>query len=525
MLAAPRPADGMERIAGYSRLEPAGRGRLALVYRALEEQQQRTVALKVFLLDGLDRAGLRRFRRDCKLTGRLSGHPNVATALDVGTTGSGRLYVAMDYFEGGSLGERLAGHGPLPLEEALRAGVAIAAALGAAHAAGIVHGDVRPRNVLVSGAGEHALADFDVAALAAAADGRLRVLSPGHAAPEVLQGQPPSSASDIFSLGATLYELLAGRPPFDGVEAEDAGALAHRILTEPPPPIDRQEVPPAVEALVGEAMRGPAPERAASAFAFADRLRQVQGELELAVTELPTAWRERRSPSGAEPPSGDGSSGSTEPPVPGGNRRRIQRIPIGAVMPAAERERRARARRARARRPRPPQAEGAPGTSRPGSNRAPTIAAFLVLMLAGLAVELGFHFALGAFQGTTSQHAAQGAAAPRHAPASPAPIATPVPAQVMDDARPARLTALDSAGSVVLHWELQPGNRYPLVVRRLPATGGTPTDTPVSNGSTTTTITGLDRRAGYCFQVGAIVAFGQPSTIAWSAAVCVRGAG
>src|SRR5205807_2849120 len=156
---------------------------------------------------------LRRFRRGCQLTSRLSGHPHVVTALDVGTTHSGHPYVATEYFERGSLGGRLASGGPLSVEEAMRAGVEIADALTAAHAIGILHRDVRPPNILVRGDGVHALADFDAALLTGAQDGGSERFAPCHTAPEVLRGQPPSVASDIYSLGATLYELLTGSPP------------------------------------------------------------------------------------------------------------------------------------------------------------------------------------------------------------------------------------------------------------------------------------------------------------------------
>ncbi len=497
-LAASRPADGVEQVAGYTELERAGQGRLGIVYRATWKQR-RTVALKVLLLDRLDRAGLRRFRRECQLTSRLSGHPHVVTALDVGTTRSGRPYVAMDYFERGSLGDRLAREGPLPIEEVLRAGVEIAGALGAAHAVGILHRDVRPPNILVHAGGGHALADFGIAALT---DDRSQWLSPHHAAPEVLQGGRPSVASDVYSLGATLYELLAGRRTGEG-----------------PPEIRRQDVPPPLVALIGQAMAGRAEERVPDAFTLADRLRQLQGDPGVAGTEPPPAWQQHRSLPTIEPAPGARPAASAAPSGPAKTRRWAQRVPLGPLVPAAERDDRARARST------PPPEGGLPPAARvPRSGKLPVIAGILLLMLVGWAVELGFHHALDTLRRAPARSDQHATVAPRPPQASAAPTSAVVPASLIDGARPTGLVATDNRTSVVLHWQLGRDEQYPLFVRTAAASGGPPTLTPVPNGTTTTAVGGLDPHAGYCFQVGAVVSFGRPSTVAWSAPLCIRGA-
>src|SRR5438067_1531658 len=99
----PWATDSAEQILGYTGLERLDQGGFSIVYRAYQEQLDRTVALKVLLLDAIDDRELRRFRRECQLTGRLTGHPNIITVLDTGTTRLRRPYIAMEYCERGSL--------------------------------------------------------------------------------------------------------------------------------------------------------------------------------------------------------------------------------------------------------------------------------------------------------------------------------------------------------------------------------------------------------------------------------------
>src|SRR5690242_16191445 len=117
-----------EDVAGYRVLEKAGEGGFSVVYRAYQERLDRQVALKVLSISSVDDQAMRRFQRECKITGRLSGHPNVVTVLDVGTTRSDRPYIAMEYFEHGSLTDRLMREGPLPVPDVLRIGVKMAGA-------------------------------------------------------------------------------------------------------------------------------------------------------------------------------------------------------------------------------------------------------------------------------------------------------------------------------------------------------------------------------------------------------------
>ena len=183
-----------ESVPGYRELERIGHGGFSVVYRAVQESFERAVALKVLTVGpGEDARG--RFLREVRLAGRLSGHPHVVTVLDTGTTESGRPYLAMDLYDGGSMKQRLVRSGPLSAAETAVVGAKIAEALAAAHALGVLHRDVKPNNILISRFGEPALADFGVSCLldASASASVLDVFSPQHAAPELMTRGVPSA--------------------------------------------------------------------------------------------------------------------------------------------------------------------------------------------------------------------------------------------------------------------------------------------------------------------------------------------
>ncbi|MCU1657720.1 MAG: serine/threonine protein kinase, partial [Pseudonocardiales bacterium] len=133
-------------ITGYRDLARIAEGGFSAVYTAYQETLGRTVAVKVLHADTRDPVARERFRDECELTGRLTGHPHIITAFDAGTTQDQRFYIAMQYLPNGSLANRLASTGPLPVGEVLLVGAAIAEALASAHAAGILHRDIKPGN-------------------------------------------------------------------------------------------------------------------------------------------------------------------------------------------------------------------------------------------------------------------------------------------------------------------------------------------------------------------------------------------
>jgi hypothetical protein len=199
-------------VPGYQIGDPLGRGGFGVVYRARQVTIDREVAIKVDTRVILDDRDQRRFLREVRAAGRLSGHPHVVEIYDAGVLPDSRPYIVMELCPGGSLASR----GPMSPREVADIGQKIADALAAAHDLGVLHRDIKPGNILVKRYGTVALSDFGLAALMEA--GRdtsvtLEALTPAYAAPEQFHLVPPTPQSDVYALAATLYTLLAGRPP------------------------------------------------------------------------------------------------------------------------------------------------------------------------------------------------------------------------------------------------------------------------------------------------------------------------
>jgi hypothetical protein len=199
------------RIAGI-----IGNGGFATVYRGWQVAIGREVAVKVdnrVLISERDR---RRFVREVTAAGRLSGHPHVIDIYDAGTLDDGRPYMVMELCPEGSLADAVRRNGAMNPARVRDIGIAIADALAAAHAADVLHRDVKPANILVNRYGMVGLSDFGLASILAS-EGKQSVtreaLTPAYAPPESFRGHEPTVASDLYSLAATLYDLLAGRPP------------------------------------------------------------------------------------------------------------------------------------------------------------------------------------------------------------------------------------------------------------------------------------------------------------------------
>jgi hypothetical protein len=288
----PRPEQPPPTVPGYEVLDPLGRGGMGVVYAARQLSLNRPVALK-FLPEACarDPVWLDRFRREA-LTASALNHPNICTIYDTGES-AGRPFLSMELVEGRTLAE-LIDRRPAADELARLIGQA-ARALAAAHAAGVVHRDIKPQNLMARADGIVKVLDFGLARRlpAAGAANAARDTDPGtrvgtvlYMSPEQARGEPVGTASDIFSLGVVVYELATGQHPFPALT--EAGVV-HSIADQTPPPMRRlnPEVPAALDALVQHMM------------AKDPRLRPTAAEADAALADLTgtgTARPGRRSP-------------------------------------------------------------------------------------------------------------------------------------------------------------------------------------------------------------------------------------
>jgi hypothetical protein len=290
-------------VPGVEGLEEIGRGGMAVVYRGRQPTFSRDVAVKVVTVAGVDERIRHRFEQELQAVGALSEHPNIINVHGAGETDDGLPYLVMAFQPGGSLADRLQARGPLPWAEVAEIGVKLSGALESAHRAGVLHRDIKPENILVSGFGEPVLADFGIARLEGGAHltaSGMVTGTPAHAAPEVLQGQPPTPASDVYGLASTLHQLLAGTPAFVRPTDESTLAVMNRVMTEAPPDLRALGVPPALAEVVDRGMAKDPAQRFATAAELGQALRGAQRSLGLAQTPLPVALE-----AGAEADAGE----------------------------------------------------------------------------------------------------------------------------------------------------------------------------------------------------------------------------
>jgi serine/threonine-protein kinase len=277
-------AKNPETIGRYRITGELGRGGMGVVYRAVDPQLDRPVAVKRISLEGSEQISAHemetRFLREARLAARLH-HSAVATVFDAGRDGDA-LFLVMELVEGESLQRRLA-RGVFPsAQESLELAAQVADALAAAHQSGIIHRDVKPANILLTRGGAVKVSDFGVAKAIGDATELTRsgtVLgSPAYMAPEQIQGQAVDTRADIFSLGVVLYEMLLHRRPFP---ADTVTTLIYQILHQDPldDPLALRALGSDLAVFLRQCLAKNPAERLADAATFARRARELGARL------------------------------------------------------------------------------------------------------------------------------------------------------------------------------------------------------------------------------------------------------
>jgi TolB-like protein len=270
-------------------LRTAGQGGSSVVFLAQERQTSRQIALKVLRPELSAAFDAYRFQREIEIARRLK-HPNILPIFESGSAES-NLYFTMPFVNGGTLRARLQKEPQVPIPDALRIAREVASALDYAHAAGVIHRDVKPANILLDGL-TALVADFGIARAITVASGDaitesgVTVGTPEYMSPEHGLGEKDLGASsDIYALGCVVYEMLAGEPPFTGPTAQ---AIVARHCREAPRSlrIVRPAVPYGVQRAVEKALAKTPVDRFSTAGAFVDALEEG-----LSIQDEPRRWR------------------------------------------------------------------------------------------------------------------------------------------------------------------------------------------------------------------------------------------
>ena len=255
-----------------------GAGGMADVHEAFDHVLGRRVAIKVPHPQlARDPVFVARFKREATLAASLT-HPGIVAVFDTGQDGD-TSYIVMEYVEGATLAALLHAEAPLPPFRAAELVAEVCGALGAAHAKGLIHRDIKPGNIMCTPEGRMKVMDFGVARMLASSmtltESAGIVGTAKYMSPEQAQGVPVDARSDLYSLGVVLYECLGGRAPFDG---DSPVVVASRHVWATPAPLRelQPDVPPALEAVTYRAMAKDPEERYQNAAEFAEDLERAR---------------------------------------------------------------------------------------------------------------------------------------------------------------------------------------------------------------------------------------------------------
>ncbi len=313
-------------LPGFAFIRVLGSGGFADVFLYEQNMPRRLVAVKVLLAEVVNDELRQMFQAEANLMAQLSSHPSILTVYQASVAADGRPYLVMEYCSA-ALGQRYRAV-QLPLAEVLSIGVRIASAVETAHRQGVLHRDIKPSNILITAYGLPVLSDFGIAATLGEAETSEAVgLSIPWSAPEVLRDDVSGTvASEVWSLGATVYSLIAGRSPFEIPGGDNSSkALMARIERARPESTGRADVPQSLEGILSRAMSKRPQDRQGSALEFIRDLQSVEEELGLPQTQLEVAMDDWALATAVDPDERTLVRGGQASPDDRGGRRRTRR--------------------------------------------------------------------------------------------------------------------------------------------------------------------------------------------------------
>jgi serine/threonine-protein kinase len=289
---------------------------MAVVYKAQDLQLGRIVAIKI-LRPSLtsDPSFLTRFRQEARNVANLA-HPNIVTLHDFGQDGN-TYYMVMEYIDGQDLKKIIRSLAPIPIERALHISIQMCAGVGYAHRAGLVHADVKPQNILITGNDTVKVTDFGIAQALSQTQSQERQSvvwgSPHYFAPEQATGEPPNTSSDVYAIGIVMFEMLTGKLPYSGSDQQEL-ALAHIREEVPHVMTINPSIPIHLDRIVHKVMSKEPSQRYRTADQLGRILISYQKEYQSAVSNSASIGQ---PPASATPAAGTQQPISLKPMVTG----------------------------------------------------------------------------------------------------------------------------------------------------------------------------------------------------------------